>query len=296
MRAIYIILFCILVPLLAHTAEGYEYEKRNVDCHIVHVVKIDPNLYASDIVKASKGRETVGSLAQKAKATIAINGGFFEIGGDKDGNPTGTLVIKGNKYKVKNTKQALIIINDGKMKMDLANPSTYLSDNISMLSGIPMLIKGGQIYSKLVNKKSSFYAKPHARTAIGLDAEGNIVIAVVEQKYSKNLNSVTMSDAQKILSKRNEKNPNDMTLRELKSIIKDELSQGKGAVKGMTMMELAKLMKDLGCKDAINLDGGGSSTLWINGRIMNAAFGDKDESAGMQVVRPVSDAVVFKLM
>lgn len=296
MRTIHIILLCLFITLLTHTAECYEYEKRNIDCHIVHIVKIDPNLYASDIVKASKGRETVGSLAQKAKATIAINGGFFDIGVEKDGKPTGTLVIKGNQYKVKNTKQALIIINDGKIKMDLANPYTYLSDNISMLSGIPMLIKDGKIYSELVNKKSSFYTKPHARTAIGLDAEGNIIIVVVEQKYSKNLNSVTMSDAQKILSKRNEKNPNDMTLRELKSIIKDELSQGKGAVKGMTMIELAKLMKDLGCKDAINLDGGGSSTLWINGKVMNTAFGDKDESAGMQVVRPVSDAVVFKLM
>ncbi len=33
---------------------------------------------------------------------------------------------------------------------------------------------------------------------------------------------------------------------------------------GMTMADLALLMYNLGCEDAINLDGGGSSTLWIN--------------------------------
>ena len=34
---------------------------------------------------------------------------------------------------------------------------------------------------------------------------------------------------------------------------------------GMSLTELAKTMKWLGCTSSINLDGGGSSTLWING-------------------------------
>lgn len=39
---------------------------------------------------------------------------------------------------------------------------------------------------------------------------------------------------------------------------------------GMTYPELASLMKRLGCTYAMNLDGGGSSTLWLDGRIMNS--------------------------
>ncbi len=39
---------------------------------------------------------------------------------------------------------------------------------------------------------------------------------------------------------------------------------------GMTYPELAALMKRLGCAYAMNLDGGGSSTLWLDGRIMNS--------------------------
>lgn len=39
---------------------------------------------------------------------------------------------------------------------------------------------------------------------------------------------------------------------------------------GMTYPELASLMKRLGCAYAMNLDGGGSSTLWLDGHIMNS--------------------------
>ena len=46
---------------------------------------------------------------------------------------------------------------------------------------------------------------------------------------------------------------------------------------GLSLYELALLMKDLGCTTAYNLDGGGSSTMWFNGRVLNrpTTFGDK---------------------
>lgn len=43
---------------------------------------------------------------------------------------------------------------------------------------------------------------------------------------------------------------------------------------GMTYMELANLAKVLGCSDALNLDGGGSSTLWANGKVLNTPSDD----------------------
>ena len=49
------------------------------------------------------------------------------------------------------------------------------------------------------------------------------------------------------------------------------------------------------CVSAINLDGGGSATLFIDGKYVNASVGDVDEAAGQSVLRPVSDAIVFKL-
>lgn len=38
---------------------------------------------------------------------------------------------------------------------------------------------------------------------------------------------------------------------------------------GMSLAELAQAMADLGCTDAINVDGGGSSTLWVRGALVN---------------------------
>jgi len=38
---------------------------------------------------------------------------------------------------------------------------------------------------------------------------------------------------------------------------------------GMTLYELAELMRLLKCSDAVNLDGGGSTTMWIDGKPFN---------------------------
>ncbi len=39
---------------------------------------------------------------------------------------------------------------------------------------------------------------------------------------------------------------------------------------GMTLEELGQYMVDLGCEGAMNLDGGGSATMWVDGRIRNS--------------------------
>ena len=56
---------------------------------------------------------------------------------------------------------------------------------------------------------------------------------------------------------------------------------------GLSLLELAQLMKDKGCVTAYNLDGGGSATMWFNGKVLNrpTTFGDKI------VERSVSDIV-----
>lgn len=54
---------------------------------------------------------------------------------------------------------------------------------------------------------------------------------------------------------------------------------------GLSLYELADLMQELGCETAYNLDGGGSSTFWFNGKVLNkpTTFGDVIEE------RPISD-------
>jgi hypothetical protein len=61
---------------------------------------------------------------------------------------------------------------------------------------------------------------------------------------------------------------------------------------GMTLAELSDYMLKLGCTDALNLDGGGSSTIWLNGKVMNSpCFGYlRNTATGFVLVRKDSAA------
>ena len=60
---------------------------------------------------------------------------------------------------------------------------------------------------------------------------------------------------------------------------------------GLTLEELAALMAALGCSTALNLDGGGSTSLVSGGRLRNRPRGgwERPEVGG----RPVSTALLF---
>ena len=57
-----------------------------------------------------------------------------------------------------------------------------------------------------------------------------------------------------------------------------------GYSRGMTLTEFAQLFKDLGATEAYNLDGGGSSTMYFQGRVVNNPLGKGNE-------RGVSDII-----
>lgn len=247
--------FLLFVCTLAFGA-NYTYEKKQIGNQVIHIVTIDPAAYRAALVKANHGvgRATVPEIAKQVNADIAINAGYFKIDSDKskDGKPSGTLIINGKAYQVKNYKQALIVITHGKLEITQANPKQLMTADSSIVSGIPLLIYDGNISRDITGKTSNFYIKRHARTAVGVKADGHVVIVVAEQGVAK--------------------------------------------TNGLTMPDLANLMKSLHCQYAINLDGGGSSTLYLNGKLVNLTIGDKDESNGLSVIRPVSDAIVFHKM
>ena len=43
----------------------------------------------------------------------------------------------------------------------------------------------------------------------------------------------------------------------------------EGSSIGLTLNELASIMKELGCINAMNLDGGGSTVMYVNGQVVN---------------------------
>ncbi len=69
-------------------------------------------------------------------------------------------------------------------------------------------------------------------------------------------------------------------------VVVDGRQEGLSA--GMTLPELATLMKRLGCTEAMNLDGGGSSTLWLGGQVMNWPSDGRERPVanGLLIVSP----------
>jgi hypothetical protein len=61
---------------------------------------------------------------------------------------------------------------------------------------------------------------------------------------------------------------------------------------GMTFPELANEMIELGCKEAMNLDGGGSTTMWLEGKVVNRPSEGSERRLGnaLILVRKTSDS------
>lgn len=53
---------------------------------------------------------------------------------------------------------------------------------------------------------------------------------------------------------------------------------------GMSFVELASLMKQIGCTEALNLDGGGSTTFWLDGKVMNSPSDKRERSLANAVL------------
>ncbi|HQW57729.1 MAG TPA: phosphodiester glycosidase family protein [Gammaproteobacteria bacterium] len=175
---------------------------------------------------------------------------------------------------------------------DQNNPQWQGAENIVM--GIPLLVKDGQVVPDLDSThQKDFVMLPHARTAIGIQSNDTVVMVVVEHVYKQSLGKMPLEQARNILHDKqySKEKLETLPVSEMCSIIQNELASQSNVI-GLPLPDLAKLMVDLKCVQAINLDGGGSSTLFLNGQVKNLAVGDADEAMGQKTLRPVSNAIV----
>ncbi len=131
-----------------------------------------------------------------------------------------------------------------RFKFSLTDQNGNLIDVRHAVEASPMLIENGQVsINTVIDEVSEDVIRgERARTAVGLDEDGNILIVVV--KENKEL-----------------------------------------GVKGFTLKELARKLIELGAITALNLDGGGSSIIAINGAPLNLAFSAQ---------RKVPSAIIIK--
>lgn len=112
-----------------------------------------------------------------------------------------------------------------------------------VLGGGEILVRDGGV---AVSRCYSYLCRKHPRTAVGVTAEGKILMVVVD---------------------------------------------GRSLFSGATLVSLAKLMVQLGAVDALNLDGSGSSTMVVNGKVVNKpSDGHERAVASALVVLPGPDS------
>lgn len=330
----------------------------------IHILKVDPSCFEIVPKRALDdgiGRETVSSLSTRYHATAAINGGFFQIGGNFDGLPLGILKVQDNwfslSYKPRGaigwTRNHLsvlidqvlascsITIKEKTIELDGLNrprkkgekilyTSAFHRTTLTNPEGIEFAIKnnrinkiysccgsnvipiGGEVLSIDNSAKDSFVS------LFSQDDPVMISFSIVPQSSPSYTSSTEWEKMDYIVGGtpvliRNGKIITDfssektietfLTNRHSRTaigLLKDKrwvfiVVDGKkpGISEGMTMNELAQFMLKLGCIEALNLDGGGSSTVVIKGTVMNQPQGDEDEAKGKSVERRISDALLI---
>jgi len=128
--------------------------------------------------------------------------------------------------------------------------TTQLTSVTHLISGGPRLIKDGVVYvSKHGERFKSDIARGRAaRTAVGITKEGSLLLVTVDGLPRQKENR---SDRSSI---------------------------------GLTLEELAEMMLSLGAVSAMNLDGGSSTTMWIDGRVVNRPVGGYEQSVSNAIV------------
>lgn len=189
--------------------------------------------------------ENTSSIAKDNNAVFAINGDYYGFRED------GIVIRNGTIYRDISAREGVGFFYDGTMKVydeTKTNANELLSSGaVNTFSFGPSLLKNGESITNFDNVK----------------IDNN-----VGNRSIQNSNPRTGIG---IIS------PYHYVF-----VVVDGRSPGYS--KGMTLNEFSKLFEDLGCTDAYNIDGGGSSTMYFNGRVVNNPLGKNKE-------REVSDII-----
>jgi exopolysaccharide biosynthesis protein len=192
-------------------------------------------------------------LAAKNNAVAAINGGFFNI--DEGGSVT---YFERNDTVIGKTR-------DPKLKWGVSD---------SIINGAIILSKKNKL--KIEAKKTeAFYTKSKNEAFVLFT--GPLLIS--NTKFQK-LPKMKFS---------NKRHPRTCIGISKNSIIFIAIDGRSKQADGMSLNEVQKYLHSLGCTDAINLDGGGSTTMWTKSNgIINSPSDKKGE-------RPVANALLIKV-
>lgn len=158
--------------------------------------------------------EMNSAKANGKKVIAGINADFFDMGGTS--LPRGLCIKDGRVLSGNTDRPWFAVLKDGTPVIGNSSDYAQYEGQIqTAVGGSHIMLDRGYISN--IGLGTDFGYTRHPRTAVGIKADGSVVLIVVDGRQSNESNGASLGD-------------------------------------------LALIMRELGCTDAINLDGGGSST------------------------------------
>ena len=251
------------------TLDGFYYHH----CHFQQRQLFNSNQYfcVIEIPKGSKTSlrfvadtvlTTVSNFALRNNALAGINGSYFNM---STGEPVCYLRIGGKELGTNEPSRndsinrkyyqnaAIRLLPSGRPRFNIPDSSRLsekkMTDNDVMTAGPMLICRGTDVPQRL--DRRFVYAR-HNRTAIGLKADGTIILLVADGRSRNNAD-------------------------------------------GLSLPELTRVMRWLGCCDAANLDGGGSSTMYIRNGSTNGIVNHPSDNGRFDPLgqRRVANAILL---
>lgn len=253
------------VSVIARAQEGLRFERYRLDDGaVMRVVRADPNKYR--VVLAANERRTLQTIqtfrAQYPASVALINAGFFQ----ESGAPAGFFKYKGQWWcqslkpravlgiGQKDDKQSLLIDRMQKRDGHLVSwwgPAAWWQSVDNIVGGAPVLLYAGEkVDFREERLARSFENSRYARSAFCVTGAGDMLM-------------VHVSGSGRLMHK-------------------------IGRRQGLSLSMLADKLHDLGCVDALNLDGGGSAVMMVDEQVFAA------NGFWQMATHPIANVLLFE--
>ena len=263
-------------PIAPEPASGaMQYKSYTLDNSTVYTLEIPMESQFLVLPAVSDTVETPAAIAQRQSAIAALNGGFFDPDNQQS---TGYVVLNGN------------VVADPRQNMSLMqNPklAPYLR-NILNRTEFRQYQCGDRRQYAFALHSAAVPVGCKIVNALGGGPRLLPVMTAQQEGFTAEVNGVVVRDA---LGSRQPNARTAIGLTRDRSLLWVMVAQKPGvAASGMTLQELATFMQTLGVEEAMNLDGGSSSSLYYNGK---AVYGKRDES-GKPIRRSVKSVLLVQ--
>jgi exopolysaccharide biosynthesis protein len=194
----------------------------------LNLLEINPKKRKLSLAFVTDSLVATSSMAARESALAAVNAGFFNM---QKGGSVSLLKVDGN------------IVN--------ASDPKHVADKSFILKGALVLGPGKRVRVESAQADSSYFPRKYPSVLLTgpMLLENGAEVALAKTPFNDNRHPrtcVCITDERQVLL---------LT------------ADGRNAqALGLSLPELRTLLAELGCRDAVNLDGGGSTTMWIFGQ------------------------------